>query len=192
MVGVWHAAVYVVGKNNTQNYTGSQQQINPPPQGDVEGPGLPVRLIIPSINVDAKIIYVGLAPDGSVGVPAGPDEVAWFGLGPRPGASGSSVITGHFGPWKNGAHSVFDNLNKLKSGDIIYIEDDKGKQIPFTVDHSHIYPNDAIVPEVFSKDGGARLNLITCNGEWLAGQETYTNRLVVFSDSNINEDNKIK
>src|SRR6185436_6178865 len=89
LVGVWHAAVYVVGKNNTQNYTGSQQQINPPPQGDVEGPGLPVRLIIPSINVDAKIIYVGLAPDGSVGVPAGPDEVAWFGLGPRPGASGS-------------------------------------------------------------------------------------------------------
>src|ERR1035437_3088718 len=56
---------------------------------------LPIRLKIPKINADAPVEYVGLAPDGSMGVPAGPNNVGWFDLGPRPGNIGSAVIAGH-------------------------------------------------------------------------------------------------
>src|SRR3989339_2001514 len=79
-----------------------------------EEPGYPVRLVIPSIDVDANIIHLGLADDGSVGAPSTPGDVAWFNLGPKPGSPGSSIITGHFGPWKIGVGSVFDKLHKLK------------------------------------------------------------------------------
>lgn len=146
------------------------------------GSGVPVTLSIPSIGVDAPIIMVGLAGDGSVGTPKGPDEVAWFKLGPRPGEKGSSVITGHFGPWQNGAQSVFNNLDKLKQGDKIYVTDDNGAVKTFVVRESALYDPDETAPEVFNKSDGTYLNLITCNGEWLKNEKTYGKRLVVFTD----------
>ena len=57
--------------------------------------GLPIRLKIPSIKVDAAIEYVGIAPDGNMDVPKGPDNVAWFEPGTRPGDVGSAVLAGH-------------------------------------------------------------------------------------------------
>ena len=147
-------------------------------------PGLPARLIIPSIHVDAPVINVGLAADGSVGVPKGPLEVAWYQLGPRPGTEGSSVITGHFGPWRDGSHSVFDRLGELKVGDQIQVTDENGKTISFTVRATKTYNAGESPTEVFNKTGGKFLNLITCHGDWLANQKTYTQRLVVFAEAN--------
>jgi hypothetical protein len=57
----------------------------------------PVRIKIPSINVDALIESVGFTSDGSVDVPKGPTNTAWFNKWPRPGEDGNSIITGHSG-----------------------------------------------------------------------------------------------
>lgn len=145
--------------------------------------GLPVRLKIPAINVDAAIEYVGLTPDGAMDVPKGLSNVGWFHLGPRPGEEGSAVMAGHYGLWKNGEGSVFDNLNKLLQGDKIYIEDDKGAAISFVVRESRSYDPNADASEVFySNDGKSHLNLITCEGVWNEISKTYSERLVVFTD----------
>ena len=79
---------------------------------------LPVRLIIPSIGINASIESVGITPTGAMGTPKGPDTVAWYGLGPRPGEMGSAVIDGHSG-WKDNVPAVFDNLYLLRAGDKI-------------------------------------------------------------------------
>jgi len=142
---------------------------------------MPERLIIPSINVNAPMQYVGLAPNNTIGVPEGPYDVAWFNLSPRPGEIGSAIITGHYGPWINGAESVFNNLYKLKDGDKIYVEDLSGKLISFMVEDSHIYNLNASVPDLFNKNDGAYLDLITCNGTWIQDKKTYDNRLVIFA-----------
>ena len=156
--------------------------LNPGNKNAIEtGPGLPARLTIPSINVDANIIYVGLDSKGAVDTPKGPSEVAWFQLGPRPGSNGSSVITGHFGPWQTGASSVFDNLHKLKPGDKIYVKDDTGESHGFEVTESRLYNPSESVNDIFNKNDGVYLNLITCSGDWLKDQKTYTQRLVVFA-----------
>jgi sortase A len=147
--------------------------------------GSPVRLIIPTIRVDAAIEKKGLAPDGTLSVPTGPFTVAWYQYGPRPGDAGSAVISGHYGPWRTGAHSVFDNLNQLKAGDIIEVKDDKGNQLSFKVRQTKVYSKNAPASEIsaiFNQNHGAHLNLITCSGTWLAGQKTYTDRFVVFTD----------
>lgn len=148
----------------------------------VAGAGLPVRLVIPGIEVNAPVIRVGLTSSGAVDVPKGPSEVAWYQLGPRPGAEGSSVITGHFGPWRDGSRSVFDNLNQLKLGDTVQVKDDKGVTLTFKVRETKMYNANEAPTEVFTKTGGAYLNLITCQGDWLSGQRTYTQRLVVFTE----------
>jgi LPXTG-site transpeptidase (sortase) family protein len=154
-----------------------------PPEQESIILGLPTRLKIPGIDVDAAIEYVGLAPDGAMDIPKGPSDVGWFELGPRPGENGSAVMAGHYGIWKNGEGSVFDNLHKLISGDKLYIEDEKGAVVTFVVRESRRFDPKADAKEVFSSsDEKAHLNLITCEGTWNKVSKSYSQRLVVFAD----------
>ncbi|MEK7625551.1 MAG: class F sortase [Patescibacteria group bacterium] len=146
------------------------------------GPGLPLRLKIPKIKVDATVDYVGLTPDGAMGVPKIPRNVAWYNLGPRPGEVGSAAIAGHVN-WYNGAKAVFVNLSKLKKGDKIFIVDDRGATSTFVVRRLRSYRFDEDAPDVFSSDDRkAHLNLITCIGVWNKKLRSYSKRLVVFAD----------
>lgn len=145
--------------------------------------GLPVHLKITVIDVDATVESLGLTPQGNMDIPNGPDNVAWFNLGTRPGENGSAVIAGHYGAWKNGKGSVFDNLHKLKKGDNIYIEGENGETISFVVRESRNYEPSADASDVFSSDDEmSHLNLITCEGTWNKDLKSYSERLVVFAD----------
>ena len=142
----------------------------------------PVRLIIPTIKVDALVEYVGLTPDGAMDVPKGPVNVAWFHLGPIPGEKGSAVIAGHYG-WKNDIPAVFDDLYKLKIGDKIYTVDNLGATSTFVVGEIGTYDKNEDAINVFSSnDGKAHLNLITCQGIWNVASNSRPNRLVIFTN----------
>ena len=144
--------------------------------------GLPVRIKIPQIEVDATIEYVGLTFDGAMNVPTRPMDVGWFNLGPRPGEEGNAVIDGHSG-YKNNIPAVFDNLYKLRPGDRLYIEDDTGKTIVFVVRKIQKFNPNANALNIFSSnDGLAHLNLITCVGIWDKKTKSRSERLIVFSD----------
>lgn len=148
-------------------------------------PSLPTHLKIPEINVDASIRSVGLTPDGAMGSPKGPNDVVWFNLGPHPGDTGSAVLAGHYGRWKNGKGSIFDNLNKLKKGDLLYVENEKGTLITFVVREIRSYNPEADASDIFnSNDEKSHLNLITCEGTWNKTLKSYPARLVVFTDKN--------
>jgi len=95
------------------------------------------------------------------------------------------VIAGHEG-WKDGVAAVFDDLYRLKRGDQIYIEDDRGATTTFVVVSTQTYDQASDAWRVFnSNDGKAHLNLITCEGIWNAVQGSYSGRLVVFADEQI-------
>ncbi len=144
--------------------------------------GLPVTLKIPSINLDSAIESVGLTHNGSMDIPKDTNNVAWFNLGPRPGDNGSAVIDGHYGI-KDGKASAFDDLYKLRIGDKLYVEDDRGLIISFVVSGIRRFDPKADASTVFgSSDGKAHLNLVTCEGEWNKVSKGYPQRLVVFSD----------
>lgn len=148
----------------------------------VESIADPVRIKIPKIAVDAVIEKVGLDATGAMDVPKLTINTAWYKFGPKPGEVGSSVISGHLN-WWNGAIGVFEQLNKLNSGDIITVQDGHGKIITFMVRESRSYGADADATDVFySNDGKAHLNLITCSGTWVNSSQQYSNRLVVFAD----------
>ena len=143
---------------------------------------LPTRLKIPKINVDATIESVGLTLNGEMDVPKGPENVAWFNLGQRPGNNGNAVIAGHSGVWKNGKATVFYSLHKLSKGDKLYVEDEKGTITTFVMQESRKYDANADASGIFgSSDGKAHLNLITCES-WNKVLKIYSKRLVVFTD----------
>lgn len=146
-------------------------------------PGFPMRLKIMSIKVDAPIRQLGLTPNWTMDTTKGPDDVAWFKLGPIPWNKGSAVIAGHYWERKSGEISVFHDLKKLVEWDKIIIEDDNWKLITFVVRESKIYYSTDNTSEVFvSNDGKSHLNLITCDGVWDKIAKTYHQRLVIFTD----------
>ncbi len=153
------------------------------PQTNNDSTLLSIRLQIPKINIDGAIHSVGLTSDGAMGPPSGPNGLGWFKFGPYPGEAGSAVVDGHFGTWKNGQGSIFDNLYKLKKGDLVYIKNADGSLTTFVVRELKTFdPSDDASGVFISDDGKAHLNLITCNGTWVSQQKTYTTRLVVFTD----------
>ena len=141
-----------------------------------------LRLKIPILSINSVIGYVGLTSLGAMDAPNGPNEVVLFDPGPNPGEEGSAVIAGHYG-WKNGIPAIFDNLNKLKEGDKIYVENEKGIIITFVVKKVVLYDENDDTSKIFlSDDGKSHLNLITCGGKYNKITKSYSNRLVVFSD----------
>lgn len=143
--------------------------------------GVPVRLKIPRIGVDAPVVGVGVTPEGIMESPEGPEATGWYEPGVRPGDEGSAVIAGHSG-YRTGP-AVFDDLTELREGDRIYVLDDTGTSIAFQVAESRLYDPDARAAEVFTRAEGRHLNLITCTGVWDAAAGTHSNRLVVFADA---------
>lgn len=149
--------------------------------------GVPVRLTIPKIKVDAELESVSLMPDGTMDVPKEQSNAAWFNLGIRPGENGSAVIAGHYG-WKGGRPSVFDSVHALSIGDELSVEDENGNTISFVVREIKEYDPKADASAVFnSYDGKSHLNLITCEGMWDAVSKSYSKRLVVFADKVLTE-----
>ena len=143
---------------------------------------LPVRLIIPKISVNAAVESLGIAADGSMAVPVGPDDVAWFDLGAQPGDVGAAVIAGHSG-WKDNIPAVFDNLYKLTVGDEIFVQNTDGTTAVFVVQGKKTYTKNADSSAVFNaNDGKAHLNLITCAGAWNNVTKSSADRTVIFAE----------
>jgi sortase (surface protein transpeptidase) len=123
-----------------------------------------------------------MTADGAMDIKKNPDDVAWYNLGARPGNIGSAVIAGHYG-WENGKGSVFNELHTLQPGEEVSVTDERGGKVTFIVRESRRYDPDADASAVFlSNDGKSHLNIITCEGIWNAKQQTYSGRLVVFTD----------
>jgi sortase A len=142
----------------------------------------PVRLIIPSLNIDANVQQVGITKAGAMGTPSNFTDVAWYKYGPAPGHLGSSVIDGHV---DNGLSlaGVFKHLVDIRVGDDVYVVDKVGAKLHFVVTDIESYPyEDAPSQDIFARTDKARLNLITCEGIWVPAGKTYDHRLVVYTE----------
>lgn len=145
---------------------------------------LPVRIIIPKLDIDTDVQHVGLTTKGNMGVPTNFTDAGWYKYGTVPGNQGSAVIAGH----QTNALSlpaVFMPLPKLESGDDLYIVDEEGKKLRFRVIKKEIVPYNLQgqkLEEIFNSKNGRYLNLITCDGEWLPEAKTNDKRLVVYAE----------
>ena len=161
---------------NIQVQTTTQQSVTPPKQVATVS-----RFRIPGIGVDAAIQQVGLTATNALDVPSNITDVAWYKLGPTPGDVGNAVIDGHLdGPY--GVKGVFYNLHDIKVGDLMYVDFKEGFTRTFKVTKLTTYKLGQSTNDIFYNSNGSHLNLITCSGTWDAAADTYTNRLVVFSD----------
>ncbi len=145
-------------------------------------PNLPKYLIIPKLNVDARVLSVGVTSSGAVGAPEDIYDTAWYNESAEPGQPGAMLIDGHVSSWT--AHGVFYDLSSLKPGDIIRVERGDNTMFSYSVIKTVIYPVNnvnmeaALTPVVAGQPG---LNLISCTGDVIPGTNSFSERIVVFA-----------
>jgi LPXTG-site transpeptidase (sortase) family protein len=144
---------------------------------------VPVRLKIPGIGVDTSLLQLGLAPDGTVGVPPieAHSPAGWYDGSPTPGQVGPSVILGHVTVGQFG-DGVFLNLKKMRTGDRITVVLKDGKSAVFSVDSVQTVAKTQFpTSSVYGNVDHPALRLITCGGVRAGDGSGYTDNVVVYA-----------
>ncbi|HEY2575632.1 MAG TPA: class F sortase [Streptosporangiaceae bacterium] len=143
---------------------------------------LPVRVVIPAVNVNATIMEVGQNKDGTVQTPPlGNHNLAgWYKYSVTPGQTGSSVVVGHVDSYTG--PSVFFNLKELHSGDRVEIRLANGITAVFAVDGLQVAAKTSFpVQAVFGNTKFPSLRLVTCGGPFDYGTGHYVDNIVVYA-----------
>ncbi len=166
---------------------------------------VPLELQIPSLEVNAPMLGVGLtsgnemdAPKGEIGDPIW-HTAFWYRGSGLPGESGTATIAGHVND-PLGRDEIFAHLQDLQPGDLIIIRYTMPNiDFTFTVDQVEVYSiqessDPAVLAQIYgtgpvngtapqpSLDGLSHLTLITCAGSIVNGQ--FDHHVVVYATHN--------
>jgi hypothetical protein len=144
-----------------------------------EAVAAPVRLRVPSIDVDTTLLHLGLDGEGVLEVPEDPDLVGWFSWGTAPGDLGAAVMAGHVDSHEGPA--VFFDLADIPVGAEILIDRQDGTTAVFRVERVAHYPKDDLPTVEVYASTGRELRLITCGGEWDGGEVGYRDNIVAYA-----------
>lgn len=139
---------------------------------------LPVRLVLPSLGIDAAVVALALSADLTMPAPERADLVAWYTFSAPPGGEGNAVLAGHR-DWQ-GRRGVFFALGQLQLEDEVWLEDTTGSWSRYTVIWSERYPDAAAPLEALvGPTERPALTLITCGGVFDRARGQYLERWVV-------------
>jgi LPXTG-site transpeptidase (sortase) family protein len=160
--------------------TGPWQTLNGAEQGQQVLLSVPVHLEIPRIDVDAKVLPVGLDENRAVAIPEDIFKIGWYELGVPPGAyRGSAVLVGHRDGREQG-HGAFYDLGQLDVGDRVTVTDAAGGLLAYKVVSRELIEKKGLpYEELFSVDGPPRLTLISCGGYYDRNNGGYQDNVVV-------------
>jgi LPXTG-site transpeptidase (sortase) family protein len=142
--------------------------------------GLPERVTIPAIGVDARIVPVGLTKDGAMQTPDF-GLAAWYRPGPRPGDTGPAVLLAHVDSRAHGP-DVFARLHELKPGDQVTVHYHDAVTT-FAVTATEQTAKTALPKEkIWRATKKPVLRLITCGGTYDRGAGGYLDNVIVYAD----------
>ncbi|WP_370935698.1 class F sortase [Amycolatopsis sp. cg13] len=127
----------------------------------------------------AKLIAEEVGADGALPIPKSLGEAAWWGSGVG-AAQGVTLLSGHVN-WA-GKTGPFQELWRMKPGQVVTVTDAAGKQWEYKIDEARTIHKSDLAAEsakLFDPDGPHRLVLVTCGGDYVGGQEGYDDNRVV-------------
>jgi len=142
--------------------------------------GPPRRLQLAALSVDAPVEPVGVASDGSLGVPVDVHTLGWWDHSAPAGATaGTTVIDGHVDSAITGPGALF-HLAGTPLGASITLTS-ASRTFRYTVQARRSYPKSRLPADVFTRTGPARLVLVTCGGSFDTTAGHYSNNIVVYA-----------
>jgi LPXTG-site transpeptidase (sortase) family protein len=143
-------------------------------------PGKPIAIEIPAIGVDARVVNLGLNPDGTLEVPDEFSDTGWYRRSAEPGLNGPAVIVGHVDSFTGPA--VFSGLEQLRSGDLIRVTNSEGVFFVYQVQRGEWHEKNKFPTQgVYGATIGSTLRLITCGGDFDEQERRYLQNYIVFA-----------
>jgi LPXTG-site transpeptidase (sortase) family protein len=142
-------------------------------------PATGIRLVIPTLGVDAPIVTAGRDAKGDMAAPTGPHEVNWYDFTAKPGEPGNAVMAGHLN-WRDGTIAVFAKLATVAPGDPVQVVEDNGQTLRYrvvSVEDVDAFTTD--VATVLNWTAPESLTLITCSGQFVWTAASYSERTIV-------------
>lgn len=126
-------------------------------------PGVPRRIALPALGVDAKVVPV-TAREGTLVPPDDPQQLGWWSEGVKPGSTeGRALLTGHTLHAGGGA---LDDLEDLAAGDRVVVGTDRGR-LEYAVESVRYLTIEQVAEQaarLFRATGPERLVIVTCEG----------------------------
>ncbi len=142
---------------------------------------VPVRLRIAALGVDAPVVPVGVAADGSLGIPARPSVIGWWAGGSWPGRpAGATVLVGHVDSAASGPGALF-RLQAIRPGAVVTVTAG-GRTWRYDVRAVRAYAK-ATLPSaaIFGQQVTPRLVIVTCGGPFDAATGHYLDNIMAWA-----------
>ena len=144
------------------------------------------ELIVPSAQLRAAIVRLGVTATNLLGAPDNPHVIGWWSDGPAPGEAGNVLLDGHrdFADVNdNVGQGVCWLLTETRPGDPLIIRDrTDGSAFVYTVREIHSVNWDDPAGGAFLRSSDdAVLALVTCEGSFDAVAHNYSQRRVVIA-----------
>ena len=143
----------------------------------------PVRLVLPSVGIDAPVDPVGVGSGGLMQLPDEVRRVGWYRYGPAPGdAAGAAVLAGHVDSWDQGLGAL-GRLRNLEPGQTFEVRSATGRLSHWRVVTRRLVVKQQLpLGQLFTRTGPPRLVLLTCGGPFDERLRSYRDNLVVVAE----------
>ncbi len=140
----------------------------------------PVRVTVPSQEIDVSVAAEGIDADGALALPADPSVASWYRWGPSPwSASGATVIASHVDSLEYGI-GQFARLAETPPGTPVRVEAADGRTADYVIETVQVFDKTGIDwNSIFDRTGSPRLVLITCGGEFDYDTGHYLSNVIV-------------
>lgn len=152
-----------------------------PPTRDVVAP---TALAIDALGVSLPVEPVGVQADGQMEIPPSADVAGWYRFGAAPGeAEGTVVVAAHVDSVASAGLGPFARLGDLAVGDAVDVTTADGAVVTYAVTgRTSVAKPQVAWADVFTRDGGHRLVLVTCGGVWHEDRRSYSDNVIVTAE----------
>ncbi|MFJ8386592.1 class F sortase [Streptomyces sp. NPDC094438] len=142
---------------------------DPSPPVEIQGPA----------GWRASVVPVGATRDGALLLPQDARVGGWWALGAPVGAArGTVLVAGHVDT--RAGLGAFAALHGLPLGTRIGVRAANGRTYPYVITARSTYPQGDLPTDLFTRDGGHRLALVTCAGTYDQESGGYDSNLVLY------------
>lgn len=144
----------------------------------------PTGLTIDALGISVPVESVGVQPDGQMEIPPAAEVAGWYRFGAAPGdAEGTVVIAAHVDSVASAGLGPFARLGDLAVGDAVRVTTADGGTATYAVTgRSSVKKPEVPWGQVFTRDGGHRLVLVTCGGVWHEDRRSYSDNVIVTAE----------
>ncbi|GGC00091.1 class F sortase [Cellulomonas carbonis] len=144
----------------------------------------PTGLTIPAIDVRIPVEPVGVQADGQMEIPPLAEVGGWYRFGASPAdTEGTAVVAAHVDSIASEGLGPFARLQDLAAGDVVEVALADGATRTYTVTSVERTPKPQVGWEdVFVRDGGHRLVLVTCGGTFRRDVRSYSDNVIVTAE----------